>query len=473
MGFAPEARNAYILARKEKILSSNLEGDRRERGLGPLLRIPRAIKVLIVCLGILTCCIGNAATPSIWFTSLPSTNGATSATVAGKVAGVPAEAYGVQVLWFSPDQGWVHAPNCQSPLTRIEADSSWKAALLNMPQTGSMTRVAAILLPTNAPMPCINGQKHLSGAISNATDLTVVTVARPGARWIRFSGLDWWVKRSAGKAGPGPNYFSDSTNNVWVDASGKLHLRVTYSSNTWQCAEVVSARSFGLGSYRFQIHGDVDRVDRNLVLGLFTWSDDPAFAHREIDFEAARWGNAGDIRNSQYVVQPYELPGHLTRLTVPRGVTNATHVFTWETNKVVFKSQRGEYEANPPASNILSGWTYTQAVPQPGDENVRLNLWLNGGLPPSNGQQEEVIISSFVYSPPGQPMPPVIEIVRWEADSVYFRCATEPDRRYLLQSTADLVQWTDENVLTAAYSSLQWSIPGRNALRFFRVVALP
>lgn len=39
----------------------------------------------------------------------------------------------------------------------------------------------------------------------------------PYSRLIGFGGYDWCVKRSNRKVGPGPNYFSDSTNNVWVD----------------------------------------------------------------------------------------------------------------------------------------------------------------------------------------------------------------------------------------------------------------
>src|SRR5574341_1745935 len=39
-------------------------------------------------------------------------------------------------------------------------------------------------------------------------------------RQISFSGYMWNVKKSNGRVGPGPNYFSDSTQNVWVDLSG-------------------------------------------------------------------------------------------------------------------------------------------------------------------------------------------------------------------------------------------------------------
>ncbi|MDQ4089270.1 MAG: hypothetical protein M3163_03045 [Actinomycetota bacterium] len=48
------------------------------------------------------------------------------------------------------------------------------------------------------------------------------------------------------------------------------------------------------------------RLDPNVVLGLFSWSDDPAYNYREIDIEVARWGDVAGDTNAQYVVQPWD-----------------------------------------------------------------------------------------------------------------------------------------------------------------------
>ena len=62
--------------------------------------------------------------------------------------------------------------------------------------------------------------------------VAVCVAAAPAAarefenRSITFSGLNWLVKGSRGRIGPGHNHFSDSFDNVWVDAQGRLHLRV-------------------------------------------------------------------------------------------------------------------------------------------------------------------------------------------------------------------------------------------------------
>lgn len=63
-------------------------------------------------------------------------------------------------------------------------------------------------------------------------------------------GLQWNVRStSGGLEGPGPNYFSDSTNNVQVDASGNLRLQVTFTKGKWVCGEIMlAAGSLGYGT---------------------------------------------------------------------------------------------------------------------------------------------------------------------------------------------------------------------------------
>jgi len=146
-------------------------------------------------------------------------------------------------------------------------------------------------------------------------------------RTIHWSGLDWWVKSIYW--GPGPNYFTNSTNNVFVDAQNRLHLRITHVNGNWYCSEIVSYRTLGLGSYIFYLDTPIDPLDPNITLGLFTWSNAGDFAHREIDVEGGRWGDSGDFNNTQFVVQPYYLSNHLVRYRIPPGATNSMHSFNW------------------------------------------------------------------------------------------------------------------------------------------------
>ena len=213
---------------------------------------------------------------------------------------------------------------------------------------------------------------------------------RPGTPTIVWNGVTWDVKTSASAVGPGPNIFDK--NNVWIDASGSLHLRIAKNTaNQWTCAEILGP-SYGYGTYTFNVASRVDALDQNVVLGLFTWSDRPQYAHREIDIEFARWGNPADPTNGQYVVQPYDRPAHLKRITQPP-TSPSTHRFSWRQNQVSWES----YDAS---GALTDSYVYTGSdVPRSGGERVHLNFWLFNGAAPVNGATAEVVLSSFVFVP--------------------------------------------------------------------------
>jgi hypothetical protein len=217
-------------------------------------------------------------------------------------------------------------------------------------------------------------------------------------RIISFSGYNWSVKTSTGKVGPGPNHFSDSTNNVWVDAQGRLHLKILKSRGHWYCSEVILQASLGYGTYRFYLDSAVDALDPNVVLGLFTWNDAPDYNHREIDIEMSRWGQVNNL-NAQYVVQPYTLPQNIFRWQEPAGLPQSTHSFNWQVSSVFFQALKGLNATPPDPSYIIQQDTLSNGIPVPGGENARINLWLNNGSAPTNGQSLEIIINRFEFVP--------------------------------------------------------------------------
>jgi len=224
------------------------------------------------------------------------------------------------------------------------------------------------------------------------TATTDAGAASSGPKTLAFSGYSWAVKASTGSVGPGPNVFSDNPENVFVDTAGQLHLRITYRDGLWRCAEVILDRSLGYGTYRFTLSSPVGDLDPNVVLGLFTWSDDPAYNHREIDIEVARWGSVGTTENAQYVVQPYDRAGNVRTFVQPDAVPT-THGFTWAPNRVSFRSTAAD-------GSSIAGWSYSgRDVPKKGDERIRINLWLDGGAPPTDGVEAEVVLSGFSFTP--------------------------------------------------------------------------
>lgn len=216
-------------------------------------------------------------------------------------------------------------------------------------------------------------------------------VPQPDTRIISFAGHNWYVKDSSGIAvGPGPNIFDGANVEIRQD---QLHLQVSRRNGRWTSAEVVSTASFGYGRYTFRIGSEISSLGPNIVLGLFTWSDDPAFSHREVDIEISRWGDSSNA-NAQCVVQPYERPGAIIRFEVPKGLTNPVYSFTWTPEAMTCEIAGGSG-----SSSFRFEHRFTEGIPVAGGENARINLWLFGGHPPAREPMAEIVIAGFSFTP--------------------------------------------------------------------------
>lgn len=208
---------------------------------------------------------------------------------------------------------------------------------------------------------------------------------------VTFSGYLWDIKRSRGRIGPGPNPFSE--NNVSLERDGSLRLRIAQQGGQWACAEVVSRKSFGYGTYRYYVR-DAAKLDPNAVLGLFTWDTAAkVHAYREIDVEVGRWGDPSN-ENCQFVVQPPGGNDHVLRFEVPSGPM--IHEFTWTPDEVRFRAVAG---SDASAGKVIRSHTVTDGIPPAGGENARVNLWLLGGRSPQNGRGVEVVLEAFKFVP--------------------------------------------------------------------------
>lgn len=206
-------------------------------------------------------------------------------------------------------------------------------------------------------------------------------------RSISFAGHQWSVRNWPDLLGPGPNYFSADIRNVWVDDGGRLHLKITKRGNRWYCGEVILLQHYGYGKYIFEVD-EVKDLDPAVVVGLFVWDDtSPRYNHREIDFEYGRWLNPESM-NFQTIVQP-DTPGRKHRYSVALG--RATHSFQWKSDQIVFQSE---------SDSGTDGWIFAgSGIPPPGNETVRLNIWLFGGQVPSDGHEPELVLKSFRWEP--------------------------------------------------------------------------
>lgn len=213
-------------------------------------------------------------------------------------------------------------------------------------------------------------------------------------RIIKFSGYDWVVRTSDDKrVGPGPNLFSDSEDNVWVDAQGRMHLKIVQKGGLWYCAGVILKNSLGHGKYVFYVANDVSKLDQNVVGGLFTYLND----EEEIDIEFSRWSNPNNM-DSQFAVQPSDRSGNKVRYDLNLTSELSTHSFNWQPDRIEFFSRQGHgLDVND--DNRIHEWVYTggDIPPSRGTERLRMNLWLFRGQVPSDAKEHEMIIEKFEY----------------------------------------------------------------------------
>jgi hypothetical protein len=212
---------------------------------------------------------------------------------------------------------------------------------------------------------------------------------------LTFSGITWYVRdTNEVTQGPGPNYFSCSPENIWLDPSGQLHLNITYRNGNWYMAEVYSELSYGYGQYTFMTNGRYDYMDVNAVLGLFTYLDD----NNEIDIEFSRWGwESGS--NLDYVCQPGQTPGNAYSDRITLADNYSTHSFSWQPNEIKYRSWNGHnYYPQAPAE-VIQTWNYTGFdIPPESTERVHINFWLMGGLDPADGFEMEAVVTEFNFT---------------------------------------------------------------------------
>ncbi len=304
----------------------------------------------------------------------------------GRVSGVDPARYKVAVYISIEGIGWWSKPFLDTVVT-IDSNSNWTCFVRPVESDTLAIEFHAALLPNGNLAPRAEGFRFLP------PELNSIAVARTDT--FRFGRSlpppwnDWWIKKSVVRVGPDTNYFNER--NAFVDSLDRLHLRISRRTDgRFDCAEVINKNSSGYGKYIWQIESGVGRLDRNVVLGLFTWDNHARDYNSEIDIEFSRWGMITDS-NVQYVVQPHTEPSRIRKWILPVTLDSSTHCFDWSPSSVSFKSVRGF--SNDCSGPPLFSWTYAGPnIPTPSRVKKRMNLWLVRSLPPSDSAEVEVII---------------------------------------------------------------------------------
>jgi hypothetical protein len=318
--------------------------------------------------------------PSVNFTRVPRADeGSTGENdiIQGTVIGAQP---GQQIVLYAKNGPWWLQPLPNQPFTKIQPNSEWinathlgtdySALLVNGGYTPAIT-TNELPVPGGmvAAVASVKGQKTSSSVI------------------VPFSGYEWRVRNAPSDRGGTRNIYDPA--NVWTDASGAMHLRISKTSSQWTCAEVSLTRSLGFGTYSFSVR-DISRLEPAVVLGMFTWDYAGGDQNnREVDIEISRWGDPAS-KNAQYVVQPFQVPANVFRFSTPPGMI--THSLEWGPDRMSFRSIRE-------SGSIIAHHDFTSGVPSPGLESVRMNVYIYRGGKTSLENGAEVVIDKFQYFP--------------------------------------------------------------------------
>jgi hypothetical protein len=257
--------------------------------------------------------------------------------------------------------------------------------------------------------------------VVKATSATVST-----AGTVRFSGLCWRIKSSPLPLGPGNNYFSNTSANVFVDNEGMLHLRIDKASkqeqsadNVWRCAEIVcDSVGLGYGDYVFYIANRVDNLDRNAVFGMMI-SPDSARNHDAKDdmmIRFTRWGQKSNVNALEYSLfsstedgEKFTRSVHYPQVPFVMAGDYSTHYIRWRADTAAFFSY---HDHAYPGRWLADKWLWkpsvegSETVPKPTTTTtVRIMLWLftpEGAVTPNvpaNNAPVEVVVKKFVFLP--------------------------------------------------------------------------
>ena len=230
----------------------------------------------------------------------------------------------------------------------------------------------------------------------------IVLCLGPGAdaATLAWKGHTWQVT-SGGMAG----VCQGDPNNVTVDASGYLHLRISNGATGWTSSELFTTDRLGLGTYQWQVDGPIDSYDKNVVLGLFPYGPAAGIGTdgtNEIDIEYARWGQASGP-NGDWTDYPASgtTIGELSYTFSLAGTTLSTSRFVWSSSSIADTLLSGLQPVDG-TTGLIKSWTYAPANPTVNVPQQALplgmNLWCFDS-PPSDGNPVEIVIRDFVFVP--------------------------------------------------------------------------
>ena len=209
-----------------------------------------------------------------------------------------------------------------------------------------------------------------------------------------------WIVTDGGMAGVAQG---DSAN-VHVDRSGYLHLRIVNRNGKWTASEMFTADNLGFGTYQWVVQGNVYKMDKSTVLGLFSYG--PAHkvgvdGENEIDIEFSQWNRTCGGCNSDFTVypstgnrKPNGSPSWEDNFYITGGTLTTARI-EWRSGRIVFTIMNGVQPIGTTA-NVVRTETYaSNTINIPEDASpVGINLWCFQRTP---SKDQSVVIRDFQF----------------------------------------------------------------------------
>ncbi|HTY90883.1 MAG TPA: hypothetical protein VMC84_06865 [Methanocella sp.] len=190
----------------------------------------------------------------------------------------------------------------------------------------------------------------------------------PVVKTLEWSGYSWIVDDYRGGV--------FTTNNVWVDSEGRLHMKLIYKDGKWNEFNVILKDPIGYGTYSWTVDTDLEDIqdvqdggNPNFIFSGFSYDDSlPDYNYGEIDIEHCKWGNPDLDSNTDWTIHP---ANHLVQYKHITGANN-TDTIEWMPDHIKFSVQGPsqpymEYVFNdhsqiPPASGYMQWLFYVGEV---------------------------------------------------------------------------------------------------------------
>ncbi|MFN4298420.1 MAG: hypothetical protein ACK4EX_01690 [Thermaurantimonas sp.] len=219
---------------------------------------------------------------------------------------------------------------------------------------------------------------------------------------INWAGYEWQVKVKEQPAGPGPNYFGLSVENVLITKSNALKLTVMPVSDSWSCAELYTTQMLRNGLYLFELEGSVRNLHPQLVAGMFTYNEKRNHHYNESDVEISRWGDVSNL-NAQFAHYAVNEEPEVHRFELSETSRVHTFIIHKSRGEVAFYYLDRKFSGKIPAIQQARAFQrFSNITHQPDYFQLHINLWLFKGQEPilrSADDRYSITVNRFEYLP--------------------------------------------------------------------------